>query len=41
VSAKLVSRSHNTPFVGRQLRGRVRHTIRGGVATVIDGVATR
>jgi dihydroorotase len=39
--AKLASRSHNTPFTGRQLRGRVRHTIHGGVATVVDGVATR
>jgi dihydroorotase len=39
--AKLSSRSHNTPFVGRPLRGRVRHTILDGVATVIDGVASR
>ncbi len=41
VPAKLASRSHNTPFAGRQLRGRVRHTILDGVATVIDGVAQR
>ncbi len=41
VPAKLASRSHNSPFTGRQLRGRVRHTILGGVPTVIDGVATR
>jgi dihydroorotase len=41
VPAKLASRSRNTPFVGRQLRGRVRHTIYDGVATVTDGVATR
>jgi dihydroorotase len=41
VPAKLSSRSHNTPFVGRQLRGRVRHTIHDGIATVADGVATR
>ena len=41
VPAKLSSRSHNTPFVGRQLRGRVRHTIHDGTATVADGVATR
>jgi dihydroorotase len=40
VPAKLAGRSRNTPFVGRQLRGRVRHTILGGVATVIDGVAS-
>ncbi len=39
--AKLASRSHNTPFAGRQLRGRVRHTILGGSSTVIDGVALR
>jgi dihydroorotase len=41
VPAKLSSRSRNTPFAGRQLRGRVRHTVHGGVATVIDGVAGR
>jgi dihydroorotase len=41
VPAKLSSRSHNTPFVGRRLRGRVRHTIHDGIATVVDAVATR
>ena len=41
VPAKLASRSHNTPFVGRQLRGAVRHTVLDGVPTVIDGVARR
>ena len=41
VPAKLASRSHNTPFAGRQLRGRVRHTVLDGVPTVIDGVAAR
>jgi dihydroorotase len=39
--ARLASRSHNTPFVGRELRGRVRHTVLGGIPTVIDGVAQR
>jgi dihydroorotase len=41
VPARLASRSHNTPFTGRQLRGRVRHTLLGGVPTVIDGVARK
>ncbi len=35
------SRSRNNPYAGRTLRGRVRHTIFDGAATVIDGVATR
>jgi dihydroorotase len=39
--AKLASRSHNTPYVGRDLRGRVRHTVLNGAPTVIDGVAQR
>ncbi len=33
------SRSRTTPFVGRALRGRVRHTIVRGVPVVIDAVA--
>jgi dihydroorotase len=41
IPAKLASRSHNTPFAGRRLRGRVRHTILDGSSTVIDGVAVR
>ncbi len=41
VPARLASRSHNTPFVGRTLQGRVRHTVLAGAPTVIDGVATR
>ncbi len=39
--SNLASRSQNTPYVGRSLRGRVRHTIFDGVAVVIDGQATR
>ena len=35
------SRSRNTPYAGRTLRGRVRHTICAGTPTVIDGDATR
>lgn len=37
----LASRSRNTPYVGRSLRGRVRHTVFDGVAVVVDGEATR
>lgn len=37
----LASRSRNTPYQGRSLRGRVRHTILDGVAVVVDGEATR
>ena len=35
------SRSRNTPYVGRRLRGRVRHTLLAGEAVVIDGEAQR
>jgi dihydroorotase len=41
VPAQLASRSHNTPFVGVPLRGRVKHTILHGSVTVENGVATR
>jgi dihydroorotase len=37
----MASRSRNTPFEGRTLRGRVRHTIFGGEPVVVDGEATR
>jgi dihydroorotase len=37
VPAQLASKSHNTPYVGIPLRGRVRHTIFNGDAVVIDG----
>jgi len=37
----LASRSKNTPYVGRELTGRVRHTILRGEPVVVDGVATR
>jgi dihydroorotase len=35
----LASRSRNTPFVGRKLKGRVLHTILRGAFTVRDGEA--
>jgi dihydroorotase len=37
----LASRSRNTPFAGRKLRGRVAHTILRGAFTVRDGEAAR
>ena len=39
--ARLASRSRNTPWAGRTLRGRVRHTIYRGEPVVIDGAAQR
>ena len=38
---RLASKSINTPYIGRTLRGRVRHTIFKGTPTVIDGQAER
>ncbi|MEZ5261461.1 MAG: dihydroorotase [Acidimicrobiales bacterium] len=35
------SHTRTTPFAGRRLRGRVRHTIVGGEPVVLDGVARR
>lgn len=37
----LASRSRNTPYAGRTLRGRVRHTVFAGDPVVVDGAATR
>ncbi len=37
----LASKSRNTPYVGRTLTGRVRHTIRHGVVIVQNGIAQR
>ncbi len=37
----VASRSRNTPWHGRELQGRVRHTMLEGVATVIDHEAVR
>ena len=41
VPARLASKSRNTPFIGIPLRGKVRHTVLNGTATVLDGEATR
>jgi dihydroorotase len=38
---QLASKSVNTPFVGRSLRGKVRHTIFEGAVVVNEGVAQR
>jgi dihydroorotase len=38
---RLASRSRNTPYAGRKLTGRVRHTILFGAPTVIDGEVQR
>ncbi|HLI44622.1 MAG TPA: dihydroorotase [Acidimicrobiales bacterium] len=39
--SRLASRSRNTPFAGRQLAGRVRHTLVEGEPVVVDGAAQR
>ena len=39
--SRLASRSRNTPYAGRALTGRVRHTVLGGEAVVVDGEAQR
>ncbi len=39
--ARLASRSRNTPYAGRKLAGRVRHTILWGEPVVVDGEARR
>ena len=39
--AKLASKSRNTPYTGRDVRGKVRHTIFDGTVVVRDGAAQR
>ena len=39
--AKLASRARNTPYAGRKLQGRVRHTLLWGEPVVVDGEARR
>jgi dihydroorotase len=39
--ARMASRSRNTPFAGRRLSGRVRHTVYRGEPVVVDGEAQR
>lgn len=41
VPAQLASKSRNTPYAGRTVRGKVRHTVFAGRAVVVDGAATR
>lgn len=41
VPAKLASKSRNTPYAGRTVRGKVRHTLLAGTPVVIDAVAQR
>jgi dihydroorotase len=41
VPARLASRSRNTPFAGRRLRGKVRHTVHRGDPVVVDGEPQR
>jgi dihydroorotase len=38
---RLASKSRNTPYAGRTLTGRVRHTVLRGSAVVVDGEAQR
>jgi dihydroorotase len=38
---QLASKSRNTPYAGKTLRGKVRHTVFNGSAVVVDGVAQR
>lgn len=40
-SARLASRARNTPYEGRTLTGRARHTVVAGEAVVVDGEAQR
>lgn len=40
-SAGLASKSRNTPYAGRTVRGKVRHTLFRGDAVVVDGEAQR
>jgi len=40
-ATRLASKSTNTPFAGRQLTGKVRHTVWRGEAVVVDGEAQR
>jgi dihydroorotase len=40
-AGRLASRARNTPFAGRKLTGRVRHTLLRGEPVVVDGEARR
>jgi dihydroorotase len=41
VPTALASKSRNTPYAGRTVRGKVRHTVFEGTPVVVDGTATR
>ncbi|HVE18214.1 MAG TPA: dihydroorotase [Ilumatobacteraceae bacterium] len=41
VSAKLASKSRNTPYAGRTVRGKVLHTLLAGTSVVVDGKPLR
>ncbi|MEY4338974.1 MAG: dihydroorotase [Actinomycetota bacterium] len=41
VPTALASKSRNTPYAGRTVRGKVRHTVLAGETVVVDGSATR
>ena len=41
VPARLASKSRNTPYAGRTVRGKVRHTLLAGTPVVIDSTAQR
>ncbi|HEX3090712.1 MAG TPA: dihydroorotase, partial [Ilumatobacteraceae bacterium] len=41
VPARLASKSRNTPYAGRTVRGKVRHTLLAGAPVVIDSTAKR
>jgi dihydroorotase len=41
VPTALASKSRNTPYAGRIVRGKVRHTVFEGDPVVVDGIATR
>jgi dihydroorotase len=38
---QLASKSRNTPYAGRSVKGKVRHTVFNGNPVVVDGIATR
>ncbi len=38
---RLASKARNTPYAGRKLTGRIRHTIYGGEPVVLDGAAQK
>jgi dihydroorotase len=38
---RLASKARNTPYAGRKLTGRIRHTVYGGEPVVLDGAAQK